>query len=82
MGIIGFVSVAQTSGGVSQPSAAAWWSAGLGFAFQAAVTKVFVTVIGDGLGPILSSWTTYALIALAAAITGVVVLAAAQPERG
>jgi drug/metabolite transporter (DMT)-like permease len=40
-------------------------AAGLGFAFQAAVTKVFVTVVGDGLGPILSSWTTYALIASA-----------------
>ncbi len=37
-------------------------AAGLGFAFQAAVTKVFVTQIGYGLGAILSSWTTYALI--------------------
>jgi len=98
VGIVGFVSVAQTSGGTIQPSAGAWWSAGLAtlalmlvlagvarrerggaaaalfaaaaglsFAFQAAVTKVFVTVIGDGLGPILSSWTTYALIASALA---------------
>jgi uncharacterized membrane protein len=37
-------------------------AAGLGFAFQAAVTKVFVTQIGYGLGVILTSWTTYALI--------------------
>jgi drug/metabolite transporter (DMT)-like permease len=37
-------------------------AAGIGFAYQAAVTKVFVTQIGYGLGVILSSWTTYALI--------------------
>jgi len=37
-------------------------AAGLGFAFQAAVTKVFVTQIGYGLGAILTTWTTYALI--------------------
>ena len=37
-------------------------AAGLSFAFQAAVTKVFMNEIGDGLGAILSSWTTYALI--------------------
>jgi drug/metabolite transporter (DMT)-like permease len=37
-------------------------SAGLGFAFQAAVTKVFVTQLGYGLGAILSTWTTYTLI--------------------
>jgi len=98
IGVIGFVSVAQTSGGTAAPSAEAWWSAGLvtvaamlvlagiarrrrgggaaalfaaaaglGFAFQAAVTKMFVTVIGNGLGPILASWTTYALIASAIA---------------
>jgi drug/metabolite transporter (DMT)-like permease len=37
-------------------------AAGLSFGFQAAVTKVFVNQIGYGLGVILSSWTTYALI--------------------
>jgi drug/metabolite transporter (DMT)-like permease len=37
-------------------------AAGLGFAFQASVTKVFVTQLGYGLGAILSTWTTYALI--------------------
>lgn len=46
------------------PVAAALFAtaAGLGFAFQAAVTKVFVAELGYGLGAILSSWTTYALI--------------------
>jgi hypothetical protein len=39
--------------------------AGVCYAFQAAVTKVFVPLIGDGLGAVLSSWTTYALIASA-----------------
>ena len=42
-------------------------AAGLGFAFQAAVTKVFMTQIGYGLSAILSTWTTYALIASALA---------------
>jgi lysylphosphatidylglycerol synthetase-like protein (DUF2156 family) len=42
-------------------------SAGLGFAFQAAVTKVFMTQLGYGLGAILSTWTTYALIVSALA---------------
>jgi len=42
-------------------------SAGIGFAFQAAVTKVFMTQIGYGLAAILSTWTTYALIASALA---------------
>jgi drug/metabolite transporter (DMT)-like permease len=37
-------------------------AAGLGFAFQAAVTKVFVTELGNGVAPLLSSWTTYVLI--------------------
>lgn len=98
VGIVGFVAVAQTSGGTAEPSAASWWTAGvavvigmavlagvarrarrgtaaallaaaagLGYAFQAAATKMFVDVVGDGLGPILTSWTTYALIASALA---------------
>lgn len=36
--------------------------AGLCYAYQAAVTKVFMNQLGYGLGAILSSWTTYALI--------------------
>jgi drug/metabolite transporter (DMT)-like permease len=37
-------------------------AAGLAFAFQAAATKEFVGVVGEGLSALLSSWTTYALI--------------------
>jgi drug/metabolite transporter (DMT)-like permease len=40
-------------------------AAGVGFALQAAVTKVFVTVIGQGLGAVFSSWTIYVLVATA-----------------
>jgi drug/metabolite transporter (DMT)-like permease len=42
-------------------------AAGFAFAFQAAVTKVFVTELGNGVGALLSSWTTYALILSAVA---------------
>jgi drug/metabolite transporter (DMT)-like permease len=37
-------------------------SAGLCFAFQAAVTKVFMTELGNGIIPLLLSWTSYALL--------------------
>lgn len=37
-------------------------AAGVGFALQASVTKVFVTIVGLGLLALLSSWTTYVLI--------------------
>jgi drug/metabolite transporter (DMT)-like permease len=40
-------------------------AAGVAFALQAAVTKVFVTVVGQGLSVVLSSWTIYVLIASA-----------------
>jgi hypothetical protein len=40
-------------------------AAGVGFALQSAVTKVFVAVVGGGLPAVLSSWTTYVLIASA-----------------
>jgi drug/metabolite transporter (DMT)-like permease len=51
------------------PVAAALFAtaAGIGFAFQAAVTKVWVAALGDGLAALLSTWTTYALIASALA---------------
>ncbi len=51
------------------PASAALFAtaAGLSFAFQAAVTKVFVTELGSGLEAILSTWTTYALIVSALA---------------
>jgi len=40
-------------------------AAGISYGVQAAVTKVFVTQLGNGLGPLLTSWTPYALIASA-----------------
>jgi drug/metabolite transporter (DMT)-like permease len=39
--------------------------AGVGFALQASVTKVFVPLVSKGLGAMLSSWTVYVLIASA-----------------
>lgn len=40
-------------------------AAGVGFAFQATVTKQFMTIIGSGIGGLFSSWEIYALIATA-----------------
>jgi hypothetical protein len=40
-------------------------AAGVAFALQSAVTKVFVTLIGQGLTAVLASWTIYVLIASA-----------------
>ncbi len=40
-------------------------AAGVAFALQSAVTKVFVTVVGQGLSAVLASWTIYVLIASA-----------------
>jgi len=37
-------------------------AAGVAFALQAAVTKVFVTVVGQGISAVFSSWTIYVLI--------------------
>jgi drug/metabolite transporter (DMT)-like permease len=37
-------------------------AAGVCFAMQAAVTKEFVPLIGDGVATLLSSWTIYALV--------------------
>jgi drug/metabolite transporter (DMT)-like permease len=42
-------------------------AAGFGYAFQAAVTKVFVTQLGSGVLALLASWTTYGLIVSALA---------------
>ena len=98
VGLVLFVAVGQPQGGTTNPSATAWWIAGLviaavmvvlatsarrrtgataaalaataagfGFAFQAAVTKVFVTQLGNGVIGLLGSWTTYALIVSALA---------------
>ena len=40
-------------------------AAGVGFAFQATVTKEFMTIIGSSIGDLLSSWEIYALVATA-----------------
>jgi drug/metabolite transporter (DMT)-like permease len=42
-------------------------AAGVCYALQAAVTKAFVPLVGHGLPTILSSWTTYGLVATAVA---------------
>lgn len=40
-------------------------AAGVGFALQAAVTKQFTTLLGNGLASLLESWTVYVLVASA-----------------
>ncbi len=40
-------------------------AAGVGFALQATVTKELMTIVGNGIGDLLSSWEIYALIATA-----------------
>ena len=40
-------------------------AAGVVFALQAAVTKVFMTELGHGVAALLGNWTTYALVASA-----------------
>ena len=40
-------------------------AAGVGFALQATVTKQFMTIIGNGIGSLFSSWEIYALVATA-----------------
>jgi len=40
-------------------------AAGVGFALQATITKEFMTIIGNGIGVLFSSWEIYALIATA-----------------
>ena len=38
-------------------------AAGVGFALQATVTKEFMTIVGNGIGALFSSWEIYALVA-------------------
>ena len=97
-GIIVFLAAGTPADGTSNPSAAAWWTAGLasvvlvaglaalgrprhgatraaifgaaagvGFALQAAVTKVFVGELGHGVAALLTTWSTYILILSAVA---------------
>jgi len=37
-------------------------AAGLGYGLQAAVTKTFVTLVGQGIVTLLTSWTIYVLV--------------------
>jgi drug/metabolite transporter (DMT)-like permease len=100
-GIVVFLSAGAPSDDGSNPTAAAWWTAGVvsaalvavagvlatrqhgarraalyglgagvSFGLQAAVTKVFVGEIGHGIAALLTTWSTYALIA--SAVTGFV----------
>jgi drug/metabolite transporter (DMT)-like permease len=93
VGVVLFVVGGNPVGGISNPSAGAWWvaalvsvaliagvalfgrsrppalraalfatAAGIGFALQAAVTKVFVGELGHGVGALLTTWSTYVLI--------------------
>ncbi len=50
-------------------------AAGLGFGLQAAVTKTFVTEVGQGIVSLLTSWSVYVLIL--SAISGFVLLQSA-----
>jgi drug/metabolite transporter (DMT)-like permease len=50
-------------------------AAGLGFGLQAAVTKTFVTEVGNGVLALLSSWSVYLLIV--SALSGFVLLQSA-----
>jgi drug/metabolite transporter (DMT)-like permease len=92
-GIVVFLAAGTPTGGTSNPSAVAWWTAliasavmvgglaavgrsvqgptraalfgsaaGVGFALQAAVTKVFVGELGNGVTSLLTTWSTYVLI--------------------
>jgi drug/metabolite transporter (DMT)-like permease len=96
VGIVLFLSAGFPKTGTYEPTATAWWTAGLGsliiivilagigrnrhqatrallfgtaagicFALQASVTKVFVTLVGKGLSTILTSWTIWVLMASA-----------------
>jgi drug/metabolite transporter (DMT)-like permease len=62
--VVTFVSIGRRHRGASR---AAFFGAAAGFSFglQGAVTKVFVTQVGSGIGALLTSWTIYVLIACA-----------------
>lgn len=68
-GVIAVLTVAGTMAGARMRpgTRAALYGAAAGvlFGYQAAVMNAFVDVVPDGVGAILSSWTTYALIASA-----------------
>jgi hypothetical protein len=57
----GIVSLGQSQHGASRAALFAA-AAGVGFALQAAVTKVFVGELGHGVAALLTTWSTYVLI--------------------
>jgi drug/metabolite transporter (DMT)-like permease len=67
LAIVALVSVALRAR-PAQRAALLAVAAGAVFGFQAAATKVFVGVVGNGISAILSSWSTYGLVACA--VTG------------
>jgi drug/metabolite transporter (DMT)-like permease len=69
LGVVAIATVLAALGARRRPSEKAAFfgaAAGVLFGFQAAVTKAFTEIVPDGIGAILHSWTTYALIASAA----------------
>ena len=59
--VVGLALLARTSRG-GRAAALFAAAAGVGFGLQAAVTKVFVTQLGQGAAHLLSTWSTYVLI--------------------
>jgi drug/metabolite transporter (DMT)-like permease len=75
VGIVIFLSAGQPQGGSDDGSATAFRffegsakalvlgsAAGLGFGLQAAVTKTFVTQVGNGVVALLGTWSVYVLV--------------------
>jgi drug/metabolite transporter (DMT)-like permease len=60
---VGYAAARSTTGALAAALFGA--TAGVCFGMQSAVTKEFTTVVSSGLAVILSSWTTWALIATA-----------------
>jgi drug/metabolite transporter (DMT)-like permease len=65
--VVLLATIGSTTRALSSKAALFGAASGTVFAFQAAVMKVFVGLRGGGLGVVLSSWTTYAMIASALA---------------
>jgi hypothetical protein len=69
LAVILVIAIAATGRGRAGAIRAALFgaAAGVGFALQAAVTKVFVGEIGQGVAHLLATWSTYVLIVSAIA---------------
>jgi drug/metabolite transporter (DMT)-like permease len=64
VGIVALIALARGRRGASR-ALLFGSAAGVCFAMQASVTKVFVTVVGHGIVALITSWTVYALVASA-----------------